>query len=407
MKDLIERLEKAIGPDRELDFWCWWYGASTESRKTNPQPPPEDYVVDNLKHNGSPRFTGSFDAAKTLIPAGLYWHAGEGKTRADEPLGAASIIAPGTLETIAEAEHASVIIALCIAALASRPVPAEPTPAEVNTAIAEWDAWLPSEGKFQAMRRALITGRIAAPADRAAIVEECQQKLAAVLSSQYGKLLTKEERDFLIRSLAGRTPKPSTLPKVDQGPLTDLKKRSDEKLYGPRDRMACEPAPASAEEWQHVPKKPDSRMKAAGAGHCRRSGPPTPAMRDAEERNAEAVYLAMLATAPSSPPDIDALARAREALRRVLMPYIVQLVAHEQDKVIQAVLSAALKALDAQPASGQEWWDIETVARGFSVALIGDELSWHEHRSNAQCFLAYVSARALTSALASESFKNP
>jgi hypothetical protein len=62
----------------------------------------------------------SLDDARKLIPSGLYWHAGEGKTRADEPLGAASIIAPGSLETIAEAEHTRVEVAMCIASLKAR-----------------------------------------------------------------------------------------------------------------------------------------------------------------------------------------------------------------------------------------------------------------------------------------------
>lgn len=122
LAEIIERLQRATGPDRELDarIQCAIQGfkfiAFDDSRG-----------CDSIKYEGPSNaldlvydYTGSFDAAWMLIPAGLYWHASEGKTRADEPLGAASIIAPVSLETIAEAEHASVVIALCIVALKAR-----------------------------------------------------------------------------------------------------------------------------------------------------------------------------------------------------------------------------------------------------------------------------------------------
>jgi hypothetical protein len=68
------------------------------------------------------RYTASLDHARGLLPRGYYWHAGEGKTRDDEPLGAASIIEPGSLETVSEAEHAHVEIAFCIACVETREI---------------------------------------------------------------------------------------------------------------------------------------------------------------------------------------------------------------------------------------------------------------------------------------------
>jgi len=97
----------------EVESWSYGDGSYTINTK------------DGLRHLfacRAPHYTTSFDAALTLVPQGYYWHAGEGKTRDEEPLGAASIIAPGTLRTISEAEHPSVIVALCIAALKARAV---------------------------------------------------------------------------------------------------------------------------------------------------------------------------------------------------------------------------------------------------------------------------------------------
>lgn len=122
LSDLIERLEKATGADRELDalIYIQKYPESAD----DPGPSIGDHGWAFLRYgvvrDDVPHYTGSFDAARELIPDGLYWHAGEGKTRDDEPLGAAEIIEPGSLKTIADAEHAKVEIALCIASLKAR-----------------------------------------------------------------------------------------------------------------------------------------------------------------------------------------------------------------------------------------------------------------------------------------------
>lgn len=104
MQDLIERLEKATGPDREVDSLIadWQVGKQ------------------RISIGGDARYTGSYDAARLLIPAGLFWLVSEGKTRPDEPLGGAQIRDPKSLEIITEAEHQSAIIALCIAGLKAR-----------------------------------------------------------------------------------------------------------------------------------------------------------------------------------------------------------------------------------------------------------------------------------------------
>lgn len=67
LDDLIEMIERATGPDRELDFWCWWYGASTESKKANPKPPPEDYAARGIR-SASPPYTASAEASYSLLP---------------------------------------------------------------------------------------------------------------------------------------------------------------------------------------------------------------------------------------------------------------------------------------------------------------------------------------------------
>jgi hypothetical protein len=77
--ELIAALERASEGNRNLDFWCWWYGRSSEASKAAPQPPPADYVESNLSASlrahadaranaFSP--THSLDAALRLIPPG-------------------------------------------------------------------------------------------------------------------------------------------------------------------------------------------------------------------------------------------------------------------------------------------------------------------------------------------------
>ncbi|TAL02651.1 MAG: hypothetical protein EPO08_06465 [Rhodospirillaceae bacterium] len=67
--ELISRLGNTESSSKELDFWCWWYGKSTEADKPNPMPPPEDYVESNLmSHANSFAPTLSVDAALRMVP---------------------------------------------------------------------------------------------------------------------------------------------------------------------------------------------------------------------------------------------------------------------------------------------------------------------------------------------------
>lgn len=64
-----------------------------------------------------PDYIGDLRASISLVPTGKYWHLGFGRTRDDEPLGGASVIEPGSLETISIAEAHTPERAMCIAAL--------------------------------------------------------------------------------------------------------------------------------------------------------------------------------------------------------------------------------------------------------------------------------------------------
>lgn len=83
MKDLIERLEKATGPDRELDCYIWAVvngkgepvssvGPPTyEQRRFFCNPNPEiDWIGYDLL-NVAEHYTSSLDAALTLVPEGI------------------------------------------------------------------------------------------------------------------------------------------------------------------------------------------------------------------------------------------------------------------------------------------------------------------------------------------------
>lgn len=68
-----------------------------------------------------PRYTSSMDAAVKLIPDGMFWIAGYGRTRPDEPLAGAAVCKPDDqINPVGEAEGDHLAICLCIAALEAR-----------------------------------------------------------------------------------------------------------------------------------------------------------------------------------------------------------------------------------------------------------------------------------------------
>jgi hypothetical protein len=75
--ELIERLEKATGPDRELDaciFLLQWPGYRLQ---TDCEPFPDQVEpgriqeIGGFAHRTAPAFTASIDAALTLVPEGM------------------------------------------------------------------------------------------------------------------------------------------------------------------------------------------------------------------------------------------------------------------------------------------------------------------------------------------------
>lgn len=106
MQDLIERLEKVVAPDRELDRLIW--------DATNGRGGVDEWTVGQID---APAYTASIDAALTLVPDGLNY-----VLKARNP-GAKSEARVGGLQGgfyIKDGEHSCPAIALCIAALKAR-----------------------------------------------------------------------------------------------------------------------------------------------------------------------------------------------------------------------------------------------------------------------------------------------
>lgn len=117
---LVERVEKATGPDRCIDAGV--FAALHPELRRLPREPnafigPDEWI------KTPPFYTASLDAAVSLVPEGKFWIAGYGRMRRGEPLGGATIyygkgLAIGTM--IAEAEAATPALALVAAALRAR-----------------------------------------------------------------------------------------------------------------------------------------------------------------------------------------------------------------------------------------------------------------------------------------------
>jgi hypothetical protein len=141
MDEIIERLEKASGPDREIDGLIWseldnrdvrWaethFGKHSMLAKSRTAP-HDECVVGALSEGrfmtvgqnpSLPQYTGSIDAARQTVPDGIYWMVGLGKRSEAEPLGGAATFLPGEDDPLTVGEHAQPAIALCIAALRAR-----------------------------------------------------------------------------------------------------------------------------------------------------------------------------------------------------------------------------------------------------------------------------------------------
>lgn len=123
MKDLIERLEKAEGPDRELDYAIEavmhpWLAEGSYRRLAgdngwhSPTPP----IKGGDKIASARDFTASLDAALTLVPEGRWWVLNSGVQSG----AARAQVDAGTAWQSYEAHGATPAIATCIAALRAR-----------------------------------------------------------------------------------------------------------------------------------------------------------------------------------------------------------------------------------------------------------------------------------------------
>lgn len=119
MLELIERLEKATGPDREVDFQLallvdWRIASDLTFREW-----VRDYPHLSRKSDEWPYYTSSIDAALTLKPDGAFWACAPSyelrEHRIYKPYDGGTLQWPEW-----KGEHKHDAIALCIAALRAR-----------------------------------------------------------------------------------------------------------------------------------------------------------------------------------------------------------------------------------------------------------------------------------------------
>lgn len=115
-EELIAALEKATGPDRALDFWCWWWGKATHDG----QPPDAEYADDNIKRTDAPRYTASIDAALTLVPDVFCYEVRKGYAAQATVWRIDCEYDEGSGRVLPFGEHRYPAIALCIASLKAR-----------------------------------------------------------------------------------------------------------------------------------------------------------------------------------------------------------------------------------------------------------------------------------------------
>lgn len=137
MTDLAARCQTAEGPGRALDVGIAefmgkvlmpWHAIAQDDGCFMRRVGDTWLEITHSKVSGMwptdryiPRYTASIDAALTLIPDGMWWLIGKGRTRPDEPLYGVQIL--DGERVVAEAEtEASAALAICAAALRARAV---------------------------------------------------------------------------------------------------------------------------------------------------------------------------------------------------------------------------------------------------------------------------------------------
>lgn len=114
---LIERLEAATGPDRELDAEIYCEARGLVFEDECPVRSSGKRVIDfrPVSH-----YTASIDAALTLVPEGLSWTCGKNLHHGYFAVSLNTLNERGAPESVAWADADYPAIALCIAALKAR-----------------------------------------------------------------------------------------------------------------------------------------------------------------------------------------------------------------------------------------------------------------------------------------------
>lgn len=130
MRDLIERLRAATGPDRELDALIYGFLHGLTPQGTLCMPSSFQYRHPTLMHPAGPaslyvpedrvaEFTDSIDAALTLLPEPAYWRLGNDGEGSDPSDFKAEVMSGADMRLAIEV-HEHPALALCIAALMAR-----------------------------------------------------------------------------------------------------------------------------------------------------------------------------------------------------------------------------------------------------------------------------------------------
>src|SRR5258708_27769224 len=123
--NLLDRLKKTKGPDRELDarIQCQLQGFKFLAFDDSRGHDKVTYEGPSNAVGAVLRYTDSIEAALTLVSDDFWWLIGRGQITPGEPLYGAQIRKPGFStggQVVSEAEHDCMPIALCIAAIKAR-----------------------------------------------------------------------------------------------------------------------------------------------------------------------------------------------------------------------------------------------------------------------------------------------